>query len=73
MNLMLNEAVEQEDKLCNDVETVRVLTSSGDWVSAGGRCEAAMTARTKYWWVKLMDCGELLYGKRFPPKQKGLV
>ena len=22
-------------------------------------------------WIKLRECGELLYGKRFPPKLKG--
>ena len=32
-----------------------------------------MTAITRCWWVKLRECGELLYGRRFPLKQKGAV
>ena len=42
-------------------------------VSAGGRCEAAVTARTRCGWVKLRGCGELLHCKRFPPKLKVAV
>ena len=30
-----------------------------------------MTARTRCWWAKFMECGEFLYGWRFPPKLKG--
>ena len=48
------------------METVREFTHvSGVRVSAGGGCEAAVIARTKYGWVKLRECGELLYEKRF--------
>ena len=32
-----------------------------------------MTARTRCGWAKLRECGELLYGRRFPPKLKGAV
>ena len=28
---------------------------------------------TRCGWVKLRECGELLYGRKFPPKQKGAV
>ena len=42
-------------------------------VSAGGQCEADVTARTRCGWVKLRKCGELLYGRRFPLKLKGAV
>ena len=41
-------------------------------MSAGGGCEAAGTARTKCWWGRMRECGELLYG-RIPPKLKGAV
>ena len=34
------EAVKQEEKLCDDVETVRQFTYLGDRMSAGGGCEA---------------------------------
>ena len=55
------------------METVRELTYFGDRVSAGGRCEAAVTARTRCGWVKPMECGELLHGRRFPPRMKAAV
>ena len=42
----IGEAVEQEEKICDEVETVREFTYLGDSVSAGGECEAAVTART---------------------------
>ena len=42
----IGEAVEQEEKLCDVVETVREFTYLGDRVSAGGGCEATVTART---------------------------
>ena len=42
-------------------------------MSAGGGCEAAVTARTRCGWFKLMECGALLYGRIFPLKLKGAV
>ena len=42
-------------------------------MSAGGGCEAAVTARTRCGWVKIREWGELLYGRRFPLKLKGSV
>ena len=54
----IGEAVEQEEKFCDEVETLSEFTYLGDRVSAGGGCEAAVTGRTR--------CGELLYGRRFP-------
>ena len=63
--------MEQEEKLCDEVETVREFTYLRDKVSAGGGCEAAVTARTIYGRVMLRECGELLCGRRFPPKLKG--
>ena len=38
--------MDQDEQLCDEVETVRVFTYLGDWVSAGGWWEAAVTART---------------------------
>ena len=32
-----------------------------------------MTARARFGWVKFRECGELLHGKRFPLKMKGMV
>ena len=39
--------MEQEEKLCDEVETVREFTYLGDRVSAGGGCEAAVSSRTR--------------------------
>ena len=43
------EAVEQEETLSDEVETLREFTYLGDRVSAGGGCEAAVTVRTRCW------------------------
>ena len=45
--------MKQEEKLCGEVKIVREFTHLGNRVSAGGVCEAAMTARTKPWWLCL--------------------
>ena len=63
--------MEQKEKLCDEVETVREFTYLGDMMSASGGCEAAVTARTRCGWGELMECCELLYGRRFPPKLNG--
>ena len=55
------------------METVGEFTYLGDRVSAGGVCEAAMTARTRCEWVKLRVCGELLHGRRSHLKLKVAV
>ena len=56
----IGEAVEQEEKLCDKVETVGEFTYLGDWVSAGGGRDAAVIARTRCGWVKFRECGDLL-------------
>ena len=60
-------------KLCNEVETVNGFCCLGDRLNASGGCEAAVTARVKIGWIRLMDCGDLLRGSRFPLKMKGIV
>ena len=62
--------MEQEEKLCDEVETVREFTYLGDRVSAGGGCEAAVSARIRCGWVKLRECSELLHGRRFLLRSK---
>ena len=54
------------------METVREFTYLGGGVSAGGGCEAAVTARTRCGWVKLRERSKLLNG-RFFLKAKGAV
>ena len=39
-------------------------------VSAGGGCQAAVTARTRCEWVKLSECLELPYCRRFALRLK---
>ena len=68
----IGEAVEQEEKLCDEVETVSEFTYLGDRVSAGVGCEAAITARTRCGWIKCRECGELLYGRRLNLKLKAV-
>ena len=65
--------MEQEEKLCNEVETVRELPYLGDRVSEGGGCETAVTASKRCGWVIFWERCELLYGRRFPLKLRGAV
>ena len=65
--------MEQEKKLCNEVEAVREFTYLSDIVTAGGECEAAVTARVRCGLVKFRKFGELLYGRRFPLRLKEAV
>ena len=39
--------MEQDERLCDEVETVRKFTYLSDMVSAGGDCDAAVTVRTR--------------------------
>ena len=55
--------MQQEETLCDEVETVSGFTYLGDRVSAGGGCEACVTARTRCGWVMLRECSDLLFGR----------
>ena len=72
-NKVMAGAVEPVERLCDDVETVREFCYLGDRVSAGGGCEAAVTARARLGWVKFRECGEILLGRRFSLKMKGRI
>ena len=67
--------MEQEEKLCDKVETVSEFTYLGERAGAVGGCEVVVTARTRCWWRggRLRECFELLYGRRFPLTLKGAV
>ena len=69
----IGEAVEQEEKLCDEVVTVRGFTYLSNWVSVCGGCEPAVTVMTRCWLVKLRMCGQLLYGRRVSLKLKEAV
>ena len=60
----IGKAVEQEETLCDEVETAREFTYLGDRVSAGGGCKMVVTGRPRCVWVKLRECIELLHGRR---------
>ena len=51
------------------MESIGEFTNLGDRVSAGGRCEIAVSSRNRCGWVNLRECGMLLYG-RFPLQLK---
>ena len=52
----IEEVVKQEERLYDEVETVREFAYLGDRVSEGGGCETAATARTR--------CGGSVYAVR---------
>ena len=66
-------SVEEKEKLCDEVETVREFPYLGERLSADGGCEAAVIARTRCGLVKFRECAELLYGWRFYLWLKGAV
>ena len=57
---------------CVEVELVSEFIYLGYRASAGGGCEAAVTAR-RCDWVMLRECGELVYCWWFPLRLKGAV
>ena len=63
----------KDEKLCDEVETVRGVAYLCDRVRAGGGCEAAVTARTRCGFVGFRECSKLLYGRRFPLTLNGAV
>ena len=69
----IGEAVEQDVKLCNEVEIVSEFTYLGDRVSAFGGCETAVTTRIRCGWVKFRECGEMLQGRRCSLSLEGAV
>ena len=69
----IGDVVEQEEMLCDEVETVREFAYLGERVSVGGGCEAALTARTRCGLVMFGEYSDLLYGRRFPLKLKVAV
>ena len=59
--------------LCDEEETVKGFCYRGDRLNASGGCETAVTARVRIGWLKFGECGELLLGRRFSLKMKGMV
>ena len=63
--------VDSIEKLCDEVETMNRFRYLGDRLNASGGCEAAVTARLRIGWLRIRECGELLFGNRFPLRMKG--
>ena len=45
----------------------------GDRLNASGGCETAVTSRVRIGWMKFREDGELLRGRRFSLRMKGMV
>ena len=50
--------------------TLKEFCYLGDRLIASGKCEAAVTARTRVGWKKFRECGEILFGKRLSLQMK---
>ena len=55
------------------METVKGFCYLGDRLDTRGGCETAVTSRVRIGWMKFRECGELLRGKRFSLRMKGMV
>ena len=64
---------EPVEVLCDEVETVKGFSYLGDRLNASGGCETAVTSRVRIGWMKFIECGELLRGRRFSLRMKGIV
>ena len=68
-----NGTEEPVEVLCDEVETVKEFFHLGDRLNASGGCETAVTSRVQIRWMKFRECGELLRGRRFSLRMKGMV
>ena len=59
--------------LCDEVETVKIFCYLGDRLNGSGGWETAVTSKVRIGWMKLRECGELLRGRRFSLRMKGMV
>ena len=55
------------------METVKGFCYLGDRLNASGGCETAVTSRVRIGWMKFRECVELLPGRRFSLRMKGMV
>ena len=53
----------QQEVMHDEVETVKRFCYLGNRLNSSGRCEAAVTARTRLEWKKFRECGEILFRK----------
>ena len=62
----------EEISFFDQVDFVKSFCYLGDRLNASGKSEVMATARTRIGWIKFRECGELLYGRKFSLKMKGL-
>ena len=55
------------------METVTEFSYIGDGIESGGGCVAAVTSRTRLGWVRFRKFPDLLCGRKFPLKIKGII
>ena len=68
-----NGTEEPVEVLRDEVKTVKGFCYLGDRLNASGGCETAVTSRVRIGWIKFRQCGELLRGRRFSSRMKGMV
>ena len=59
--------------LCDKVETAKGFCYLGDRLNASAGCETDVTSRGKIGWMKFREYRELLLGRRFSLRMKGMV
>ena len=64
---------EPVEVLCDEVETVKRFCYLGYRLNASSESETAVTLTVRIGWMKFEECGELLRGKRFSLRMKGMV
>ena len=69
----VEQALRLVEKSCDEVETVREFIYLADRLSAGGGCEAAVTAKTICGWAMSRESGKLPHERRLPLKLKWAV
>ena len=55
------------------METAKGFCYFGGMLNANGGYETAVTSRVKIGWMKFRECGELLHGRKFSLRMKGMV
>ena len=68
-----NDTKEPVEVSCNEVETTKGFCYLKDKLNASGGCETAMTSRVRIGRMEFRECGELLRGRRFSLRMKGVV
>ena len=61
-----------EERLNDDVETVKGFCFLGNALNARGGFEMTIVARTRIGWMRIQKCGEILYGRRFCYKRESV-